>query len=96
MPVVILWGFCSLSRADFCHIFWRIYHGNVRLLVLAVCVQGLAGRSVYKGYSYDMERVSYCKTRGKKKNNPHEKPEVIGEDTKRRWAVIHIMLDVMK
>lgn len=63
-------GFLQFIKGRFMPDLWRIYHGNVRLLVLAVCVQGLAGRSVYKGYSYDMERVSYCKTRGKKKNQP--------------------------
>lgn len=47
----------------------RIHHGNVRLLVLAFCVQGLCGWSVYKGYSYNMERVNYYKTRGKEKKS---------------------------
>ena len=65
----------------------RIYHGNVRLLVLALCVQGPGGRSVYEGYGYNTERVNYYKTRGKGKKK--KKAEVIRADTQRRWAVIH-------
>lgn len=45
----------------------RIYHRNVRLLVLAFCVQGLGGRSVHKGCGYNTEIVNYYKTRGKEK-----------------------------
>lgn len=46
----------ALRRAD---------HGNVRVVMVACSVQGLSGRSEYKGYSYNMERVKSSKNRVK-------------------------------
>lgn len=60
-------GFLQFIKGSFLADLWRIYHGNIRLLVLALCVQGPGGWSLYKVYSYNMERVNYYKTRGKEK-----------------------------
>lgn len=65
--------FLQFIKGIFLEDLQRIYHGNVRLLVLALCVQGLSGRSVYTDYGYNMERVNNYKTRGREKKTPTQK-----------------------
>lgn len=48
-------GFVQFIKSIFPAALWRIHHGNVRLLVLVLCVQGLVG-GLYEGCGYNTER----------------------------------------
>lgn len=48
-------GFVQFIKGVFLAALWRIHHGNVRLLVLVLRVQGLVG-GLCEGCGYNTER----------------------------------------
>lgn len=68
-------GFLQFIKGIFLADLRRMHHGNVTLLMLALCMQGLGGWSVCKGYGYNMEKINYYKTRGKEKKTPQTRSD---------------------